>query len=482
MSKKTKQTRWGRFDQMRCLRLERLEARAMLFGDAPFIDGYLDTGLQFGLPHEGSNESSTDPVDEWQLNADLADTEGGTFNLAWDLDGDGNYGETGEPTLNNVIVPAFDGTLATVFTWNVTIDWDTMIQLGIADTHPNFANYEISVRAVDVASLAPGETVSESFDGVTLTVFNSMPFFGAVTATQAGGGGGCAGGGGPVTVAGSFTEYGINDEVTLRINWGDGNVETVLNAQLMSNQVGVPFSVDHTYASPGTYNISWEIFDDEGGAASLPDNPASTGGVSGFSVSGGGGGPSVCLDGGVLTVTGSTGDDTVTITEPTGLVRVESSFFPTTDFASASVQQILVMLGAGNDTLLVSSTLPLVAVGGDGNDILTGGAGRSILIGGLGSDLLYGDAGEDILVDGETTHDNNAVALLAMLAEWNSAHSFIDRVRNLIDGSGSVQGLNETPEGSFFLVPVGNDFAIDLLIGGAGLDWIIRNPGDFSFS
>jgi Ca2+-binding RTX toxin-like protein len=183
---------------------------------------------------------------------------------------------------------------------------------------------------------------------------------------------------------------------------------------------------------------------------------------------------SVCVISNVLTVTGTAGNDSVTITQPAGLVHVESTFFPTSEFALASVQSILVQLGAGDDTLVSFSTLPMVAAGGDGADSLTGGSGRNVLIGGLGADLLTGGEDEDILVDGASTHDNNGVALLAILAEWISNHSFVDRMKNLTNGSGSVQGLNETTEGSYFLVADGNDGEFDFLIGGDGKDWIIR--------
>ncbi|NJN22335.1 MAG: calcium-binding protein, partial [Leptolyngbya sp. RL_3_1] len=44
---------------------------------------------------------------------------------------------------------------------------------------------------------------------------------------------------------------------------------------------------------------------------------------------------------------------------------------------------------------------PIVADGGDGDDILIGGAGDDILIGGNGADLLIGGGGNDTLIGGE---------------------------------------------------------------------------------
>ena len=468
MNKKSNRGRWGTLNQRR-LRVEPLELRAMLAGFEPSVVVLFDTSdLSFNDPREGSNVSPTDHINEWRMVAELSDTEGGDFLLEMSF-GNAIFGEPGDASFTvNDLPPEDSENPASLFRWEVSFDWDSL-PVAFLDTHDSVLFRQIFVRATDLDPLDPDVSTHDT----EVILHNSMPFFGAVTATPDVGGGGCGGSSG-VTVAGTFTEYGIGDAVTLRVHWGDGNTDIVHNAAVMSNQQNVPFSVNHTYAAAGSYNITWDVFDDEGGTALLPTSPASNGGFPGFMASSGGG-PSVCLDGDVLTVIGSTGSDVVTITQPTGLVRVESSFLPmASEFPLASVQSILVQLGAGDDTLVSFSTLPMVAVGGDGNDILTGGSGRNVLIGGLGADLLTGGDDEDILVDGATTHDDNAVALLAILAEWISNHSFVDRMKNLTNGSGSVQGLNETTEGSYFLVPDGNDGEFDFLIGGDGKDWIIR--------
>jgi hypothetical protein len=100
----------------------------------------------------------------------------------------------------------------------------------------------------------------------------------------------------------------------------------------------------------------------------------------------------------------------------------------------------------GNDKLYGESGSD-VLIGGLGNDRLVGSRGRDLLIGGDGRDQLQGNEDEDVLVGGLTTHDENAAALLAILAEWNSPRSFASRVQNLTDGTGSPTRLNE----SFFL-------------------------------
>jgi len=92
--------------------------------------------------------------------------------------------------------------------------------------------------------------------------------------------------------------------------------------------------------------------------------------------------------------------------------------------------------GLGRDTIM----------GGDGNDVLlgeadndrlTGGLGRDILIGGIGGDRFYGKEGDDLLVAGSTIYDENDVALLALLTEWTSQKSYLERAANVTNGGGA---------------------------------------------
>jgi hypothetical protein len=85
--------------------------------------------------------------------------------------------------------------------------------------------------------------------------------------------------------------------------------------------------------------------------------------------------------------------------------------------------------GDGNDTLGAGAG-PSVLLGGDGNDYLVAGTERALLIGGAGTDSLLGN-GDDILVAGTTSFDANQASLDAILKEWNSNHSYTQRVQNL---------------------------------------------------
>src|SRR5205085_1040266 len=122
------------------------------------------------------------------------------------------------------------------------------------------------------------------------------------------------------------------------------------------------------------------------------------------------------------------------------------------------------------------------------DDLIVGGSGRDIIIGGNGSDRIVGNASDDILVGGRSSYDTNAAALLAIMAEWNSARTYTQRVANI--SSGKVTSTDGTfgsrLNGNFYLIPddilnpsavatVFDDNAADTLTGDAGTDWFIFN-------
>lgn len=130
--------------------------------------------------------------------------------------------------------------------------------------------------------------------------------------------------------------------------------------------------------------------------------------------------------------------------------------------------------GEGGADILEGNDGDDIILGGVGADKLYGGLGRDLLIGGSQMDLLYGSAGDDILIGGNTTHDGSEVALLAIMAEWTSANSNLDRVNNLKNGSGVAPKNN----GTTYLdaTTVLNDGAIDSLFANTG-DFVLKlNP------
>jgi len=159
--------------------------------------------------------------------------------------------------------------------------------------------------------------------------------------------------------------------------------------------------------------------------------------------------------------------------------------------------------GAGNDLVFGQSGNDIL-LGGNGNDLVRGGIGRDwlsgdagndillgeadgdsifggvdrdILVGGAGEDVASGGDGDDLLINGTSTFDGSDADLGAIRAEWTSARTYDERVKNLrgISNPTFDQRLN----GNRFLVKnstVFHDADADTLNGDAGDDWFFRKP------
>src|SRR5262249_51393027 len=124
---------------------------------------------------------------------------------------------------------------------------------------------------------------------------------------------------------------------------------------------------------------------------------------------------------------------------------------------------------------LVGSPLGSILIGGAGNDILTGAGGQNLLIGGTGSDTLTAGPGGDILIAGFTNYDGsndaNRLALAAIMTEWRSGDTYLNRTKALIQGVGPNQKYKLDG------ITVHDDNAVDSLTSGAGLDWYFVHIG-----
>jgi hypothetical protein len=109
------------------------------------------------------------------------------------------------------------------------------------------------------------------------------------------------------------------------------------------------------------------------------------------------------LDGTQLCVTGTDGDDQVSIAYSPSLglvIHNDAGAESETVLFGGAVNSVRVDAGMGNDSVLVDATvgIPTFLFGGDGNDQLTGGSGNDRLYGGAGDNLLDGAVGDDVLV------------------------------------------------------------------------------------
>ncbi|MEM7312636.1 MAG: Ig-like domain-containing protein [Planctomycetota bacterium] len=172
----------------------------------------------------------------------------------------------------------------------------------------------------------------------------------------------------------------------------------------------------------------------------------------------------VTLNNGVLTVSGTEGDDVITILESRSQAAgdqlvVFAQFLDSPHRLSSDEVTLVAIDGfAGDDTITVSGlNVPTRLYGHSGNDrifgasakdTIFGGDGDDVLYGKLGDDLIFGGNGDDLIVSGDG-HDR---------IEAGGGH---DRV---FGGSGADH-LN-------------GNAGDDLVFGGAGVDLIFGSLGD----
>jgi Ca2+-binding RTX toxin-like protein len=346
---------------------------------------------------------------------------------------------------------------------NVTIPWSEFVAAGI-DNGQGFIRAYLSAHTSD--GPIPGatdetsillENAAPSISGFEVSVVQSL-----TASADACGDAGSS----DVSLSAIISDPSPTDEMqslSYIVDWGDAAPPDLNNSLLRTPVAAGTLDLIHSYAVAGNYSVTLYVFDEASRSETAPQEVAVG--------SGGAGSVSLGADG-TLVISGSEIGDFVHVSAPSGVIRVEADFLCGPDqfveFPAADVDQIQARLGDGDDVFSVagSVSLPIIVVGGAGDDLLMGGAGRSILIGGAGIDMLFGGRGEDVLIGGTTDHDSNSAALLALLAEWSSADSFAVRVANLTNGG----GLN----GLFVLngSTVHDDSEMDILMGGQNADWL----------
>src|SRR4051812_31202257 len=210
----------------------------------------------------------------------------------------------------------------------------------------------------------------------------------------------------------------------------------------------------------------------------------------------------VALSNGVLTITGTGGNDNIYVSTSIGnTIRVADqnvqigSLIP-----KASVKKIVVNCGAGNDFAYVNlfEKVPTLIDGGAGNDGLTaatagnntvlgglgddnlvggsandsidGGDGKDVLSGGVGNDTLLGGSGDDLLTGGTGNDllDGGLGADKLRGSEGADTVTYASRtnpiVADITDGATELPDDGEAGEKDFIEASVEN------LIGGKGND------------
>ena len=208
-----------------------------------------------------------------------------------------------------------------------------------------------------------------------------------------------------------------------------------------------------------------------------------------------GGNDVIFADGEDDTILGMAGDDTVSGGE--GDDEIDGGRGD--DFASGGKGADVINGGRGDDVLqgddgndlirggdnadfLLGNGGADILLGEGGEDKLDGGDGRDLLIGGRNSDSLSGGMDDDIVIGDTTSHDADDKALRAILAEWTSVNSYVNRIQNIMGVSNPT--FASRLNGNIFLIPSGagatvsNDSAADTLFGAADLDWFLSDALD----
>jgi Ca2+-binding RTX toxin-like protein len=154
------------------------------------------------------------------------------------------------------------------------------------------------------------------------------------------------------------------------------------------------------------------------------------------------------VEGGVLTVYGTDGDDAIVVTEDASGVSVMMNGASAGSFSGIS--GVRVSGRGGNDSVAFSGSLSTTLVGGAGNDSLTGGSGADMMYGSAGMDVLAGGSGDDLLIGGADADvfsagdGMNLVSLDVLEGETYVDGGGFDTVMDLVDDPGFA--LDPAPE------------------------------------
>jgi hypothetical protein len=150
--------------------------------------------------------------------------------------------------------------------------------------------------------------------------------------------------------------------------------------------------------------------------------------------------------------------------------------------AAGKVANVQNVHGGNGGNTLTGSAQGNILIGGTGADTLTGGTGASILIGDTGADSVTGGSGGDILIGDSTSFDAmntaNELALMSILAEWQSADSYATRFTDINTGTGGgLNGTKKLNSGTTVQADAAAD-TVKAAPSSQALDWFFQGTGD----
>jgi Ca2+-binding RTX toxin-like protein len=188
---------------------------------------------------------------------------------------------------------------------------------------------------------------------------------------------------------------------------------------------------------------------------------------------------------GVLDITGTSGNDTLSVALSGTNVVVKLNTAAPQNFAASKVKAIHANAGIGNDRVTIGISLPGAVIhGADGNDTITGGSGNDTLYGDNGNDSLLGGNGNDTM-DGGAGNDTLSGQGGFDTADYRSAASAIrltlDKLAN--DGRVAIGEKDNVLDaeqllGGIYNDTITGDAGFNQIYGGAGNDEIHAGGGN----
>lgn len=337
------------------------------------------------------------------------------FAYEWDLDGDGQYGETGGTPRGNE-----------------RTENPTFLAGGLDGT--NNSTFPIGLRVV-ARRTSDGALFTSDVSFTSVQIVNVAPTVSIVSGDTT-----LAATGQPVTFVFSASDPAPADQAaqfTYEVNWGDGTTQ-----QLVGPATNATFT--YYYSTAGNFQVSVKAIDKDGGASSAV-NFGST--IEVFSHR---------VINGDLIIGGTTNnEDIIVILHPDGYFKVQRTGQGEVRVNTSLVTgKIIVYAGPGNDDILLplANTRDTIVYCGPGRDSAFGTNGKDTFYGENGRDLLYGRANDDMLYGGADQDNLNG-----------------DRGSDTLyggDGPDTLRGGSD---------PASVD--LDVLFGGGGRDTLYDDQG-----
>ncbi|MFO0807245.1 MAG: calcium-binding protein [Gemmataceae bacterium] len=154
------------------------------------------------------------------------------------------------------------------------------------------------------------------------------------------------------------------------------------------------------------------------------------------------------LTAGILTINGTNGDDTITVSQTSTQIKVTVATV-TTNFSAFSTRLVVVFGYNGSDSIDLSGlACPARVFGGWGQDTILGGRGHDLIYGEAEDDSIDGGPGNDLIIGGQGND--------LLLGNFGNDEIFGD------DANGAAFGGNDT------------------IAGGRGFDWLYGEGGNDS--